>query len=155
MKSFIKKLNDEGKIKIIEPNTNVSKSYLDKSEKSLISAKTLLKIEHYDDAIALVYFSMYYASLALLYKCGIKSENHTGTIILLKELFDIDNTEILQAKKDRIDKQYYVDIKTTHKETIIRIAAAEEFNTLINDKIYKIKTIDIQSYHTKATTLLQ
>jgi len=50
---------------------------------------------------------MYYTSLALLFKCGIKSENHGGTILLLKRLFNIDIKIISQAKKDRIDSQYY------------------------------------------------
>ena len=75
-----------------------------KSEKSLISAKTLITIENFDDATALIYYSMYYSVLGLLFKCGIKSENHTGTIILLKEVLDINNEQLQNAKKKREDK---------------------------------------------------
>lgn len=139
MNTFIKKLVKEKKIKTTEPSDEVSESYLRKSEKSLLSAKTLLEIENYDDATALTYYSMYYSSLSLLYKCGIKSENHTGTIILLKELFNIDNTEIKKAKKERVDKQYYVDFAATKKDVEEGIRIAEEFNSTIKHKIDTLK----------------
>ena len=109
MNSFIKKLAAEGKIKLTEPSSEVAISYMSKAEKSLISAKTLSRIENYDDATALTYYSMYYSALAVLYNCGIKSENHTGTAILLKDIFGIENTNLKDAKKERVDKQYYVD----------------------------------------------
>ncbi len=155
MNSFIKTLEKEGKIKITEPSDDVAKSYLEKSEKSLLSAKTLIKIQNYDDAVALTYFSMYNAALALLYKCGIKSENHTATIILLKELFGLDNKSIQNAKKERVDKQYYVDFKATEKDVQQGITTAEEFNTIIRDKIAKLKKTEIKEYHEKAKKILQ
>jgi uncharacterized protein (UPF0332 family) len=120
----------------------------------LLSAKTLIKIQNYDDATALTYYSMYYSSLALLYKCGIKSENHTGTILLIRELFDIDSKMLEQAKKERVDKQYYVDFKATEKDVIQGIAIAEEFNSIIKQKIDTIKNAQIIEYHTKAKKIL-
>lgn len=155
MNSFIKTLKSEGKVKIVEPSDEVSESYLEKSEKSLISAKTLLKIENFDDAVALTYFSMYNAALALLYKCGVKSENHTATIIMLKEIFGIDNRDIMNAKKERIDKQYYIDFKATEKDVRTGIRMAEEFNTTIRDKIVKMKKTEIQNCHEKIKQLLK
>jgi uncharacterized protein (UPF0332 family) len=98
MNPFVKTLIKEEKITLVQPNNTISQAYIDKSLKSLISSKTLFKIEHYDDAFALSYYSIYYSLLALLFKCGIKSENHTGSIILLKELFNIDN-ELYKNKK--------------------------------------------------------
>lgn len=154
MNSFIKILQKDGKIKIVEPSDEVANSYIEKSQKSLLSAKTLLDIGNYDDAVALTYYSMYYSALALLYKCGIKSENHMGTIILLKEIFRIDNTEIANAKKERVDKQYYTDFKTTEKEVQIGIETAENFNTLLKDFLDKIKRAEIQRYNKKARQLL-
>lgn len=94
MSSFVKKLIQEGKLKLTEPSDDVAESYLRKSDKSLISSKTLLEIGNYEDAIALSYYSMYYASLAILYKCGFKSENHTGTMLILKELFHFDTKDL-------------------------------------------------------------
>ncbi len=155
MNSFIKTLNEEGKIKLVEPSDNISSSYIDKSEKSLISAKTLLKIGNYNDAVALTYFSMYNIYLALLYRCGIKSENHTGTILLLKELFSIDNTSLLTAKKERVDKQYYVDFNATHKDVLIGITAAEEFNILLREKLVKLNKSEIQTYCNNAKKILR
>ena len=153
--SFIKTLEVEGKIKLVEPSEDIASSYALKSQKSLLSAKTLIKIQNYDDATALTYYSMYYSALALLYKCGIKSENHTGTIILIKELFGIDSAVLTQAKKDRVDKQYYVDFKATEKDVIQGIAIAEEFNSIIKQKIDTIKNAQIIEYHTKAKKLLK
>lgn len=138
MNSFIKKLIKQEKIKIAVPSDNVCTSYLDKSEKSLLSSKTLLKIQNFDDATALTYYSMYYSVLALLYKIGIKSENHAGTLILLKELFNIDNKIISDAKKERVDKQYYVEFEATEKDVKEGIHIAEEFTSIIREKINKI-----------------
>ncbi len=53
-----------------------------------------IELGYSDWAISSAFYAMYHAVLALLYKCGIKSENHMGTIILLKEIFKIDNTEM-------------------------------------------------------------
>ena len=139
MSSFIRKLVKEEKIKISQPSEDVCKSYLLKSEKSLISSKTLLDIGNLDDTTALTYFSMYYSVLALLYKVGIKCENHAGTIILIKELFGIDNSEIQLAKKERVDKQYYVDFEATKEDVNQGIKIAEEFNAIIKQKIDTIK----------------
>jgi uncharacterized protein (UPF0332 family) len=155
MNIFIRTLNDEGKIKIVEPSDEIANSYIEKSDRSLISAKTLLKIGNYDDAVALTYFSMYNISLALLYKCGIKSENHTGTIILLKDLFEINNSSIIDAKKERVDKQYYVDFKSTDKDVLNGIKIAEEFNSILREKIVKLKKIEINNYFIKAKKLLK
>lgn len=139
MSSFIKKLVKEGKIKCSEASKDVSLSYLEKSDKSLLSSKTLITIGNFDDATALTYYSMYYSSLALLYFVGIKSENHAGTIILLKELFEIDNSSIQIAKKEHVDKQYYVDFKATKNEVEEGITIAEEFNAQIKEKIETLK----------------
>lgn len=150
MNLFINKLFKEGKIKIVEPSEEIAESYLEKSGKSLLSAKTLLKIENFDDAVALTYFSMYYSALALMFKCGIKSENHTGTIILLKEVFDIDNSDINYAKKERVDKQYYVDFAAKKQDVITGIRSAEEFNSIIKSFVDKMKRDDVLKYNNKA-----
>lgn len=145
MNSFIKKLVLEGSVKLTESSDTVCESYLLKSEKSLISSKTLLMIENYDDATALTYYAMYYSALALLFKVGIKSENHTGTIILLKEVLQTDNTQLKKAKKERIDKQYYVDFKATQQDVQEGIRIAEEFNSKIKQKIDTISQEQIKN----------
>ena len=67
---------------------------------------------------------MYNLLVALLFKMGIKCENHGGSILLLKLLFQEEElyTLISDAKKERIDKQYYV---TTGKDEITKEIAGE------------------------------
>lgn len=145
MKKFIKTLIKENKLSLVDPSEEISQVYLNKSLKSLISSKTLVKISNFDDAIALSYYSMYYSLLALLFRCGIKSENHTGSIILLEKLFGLDNKEIKKAKKERVDKQYYVDFKSEKEEVEEAIEIAENFNSKIIEKIDLIKTKEINN----------
>ena len=53
---------------------------------------------------------MYNILTALLFRTGIKCENHAASIILLKDLFNkFDLFKIISfAKEERIDKQYYI-----------------------------------------------
>lgn len=78
---------------------------------------------------------MYYSGIALLYRVGIKCENHTGTIFLLKDLFEIDNASIIKAKKERVDMQYYVDFNATDNDVKEGIVVAESFNSVIKEII--------------------
>src|SRR3989338_7630546 len=107
--NFLIKLNKKGIIDIVKPSDEISQSYIMKSESNLISAKILLSNERLEESVSLAYYSMYHLLNALLIKVGIKSENHTASIILLKLLFGIDNKDIYESKKERIDKQYYID----------------------------------------------
>jgi len=56
--------------------------------------------------------------LALLFKVGIKSENHTASILLLKELFGLDNSKILNAKKERMSFTEIEKIRNKFKKMI-------------------------------------
>ncbi|MBU1005418.1 MAG: HEPN domain-containing protein, partial [Nanoarchaeota archaeon] len=114
--SFLIKLNKEGKLQEVEPSDKIKDAYIQRSNESLSSAKTLLKVGNLKDAVALSYYSMYHCILAALFRIGIKCENHTASIILLKEVFGIDNSKIAKAKSERIDKQYYVDFTVNQEE---------------------------------------
>lgn len=92
---------------------------------------------------------MYYSLLALLFRVGIKSENHTASIILLKELFGLDNSEILKAKKERIDKQYYIDFKIAEGDIKQMIKTAELFNAELFDYIEKLGAESIEEIRDK------
>jgi hypothetical protein len=82
---------------------------------------------------------MYNLLLGLLFKVGIKCENHGGSILLLKLLFTENYLYklISEAKKERIDKQYYV---TTEKDEITK-ETAEELLRDTEDFILKIKVV--------------
>ena len=73
---FLEKLREEGKLKLVEPSEEVKQAYLRKSASYLDSAKLLLENEKLEEAVSMAYYSMYYSLLALLFKVGIKSENH-------------------------------------------------------------------------------
>lgn len=141
---FLKKLEKEGKLKLIRPSEEVKQAYLQKSESYLDSAKLLLKNRKLEEAVSMAYYSMYYSLLALLFKVGIKSENHTASIILLKELFGLDNSEMLKAKKERVDKQYYVDFKVTESDVKDLVRMAERFNARIFDFLEKMSSSEIE-----------
>ena len=148
--SFLTKLYKEKKLQFVEPNENVKTAYLQRSEESLSSAKALLKIGNLRDSVSLAYYSMYHCLLALLFRIGVKCENHAAAIILLAKVFGKDNRSISKAKNERVDKQYYVDFKITEKEAEDSIVIAEEFITDIRDFIEKLNHEDITLYQKKA-----
>ncbi|MCX6742072.1 MAG: HEPN domain-containing protein [Candidatus Pacearchaeota archaeon] len=147
--NFLSKLKKEGKFLLVEPNEEVKKAYLEKSESNLISAKILLENDRLEEAVSLVYYSMYHLLLALLFKVGVKSENHSISIILLKEIFGIENEEISNAKIERIDKQYYVNFHILKNQVEETIKTAEKFNEKIIDFISKMNNSDILKYREK------
>jgi len=151
--SFLIKLSKEGKLHAVEPSDEVKEAYLQRSNESLSSSKALLKIGNLKDAVALAYYSMYHCLLAAFFKIGIKCENHAASIILLKEVFNIDNSKISNAKSERIDKQYYVDFSVNLEEANSSINIAEEFITEMNDLIAKLTEEKIKEYHEKAVSL--
>ena len=152
--NFLAKLKREKKIQIVEQNEEVKKAYLQRSEEALRSARALLDIGNLRDSVALAYYSMYYSVLALLFRIGIKCENHTGTILLLKQVFDIDNKQIIAAKKERVDKQYYVDFNVTRNEVIEMIKIAEEFNSSLFNFIDSLNNQQISKYRERTTSIL-
>ena len=136
---FLNKLKNEEKLELIEASDNICNSYSEKSANCLKSAKLLLQNNLYENSIGMSYYAMYNLLLALLFKIGIKCENHGGSIIMLKLLFEEDELYklISDAKKERIDKQYYV---TTEKDEITK-DIAEELLKNAEDYILKIKVI--------------
>ena len=124
---FIEQLIKEEKIKIVELSKEISDSYNDKSRNSLKAAKVLLQQDLFAEAVSMAYYSMYRKATSLFYLTGIKCENHTATIMLLKELFKINNRELFIAKKERVDKQYYTTFTINKYQVIESIRIAEKF----------------------------
>lgn len=115
--NFLNKLKKEKKIEIVEESEQISKAYFLKSSNNLKSAKLLFQSNLYEDSVSVSYYSMYNSLLGLLFKCGIKSENHTASIMLLDYLFELKELSdiIFEAKKERIDKQYYINGEQDYK----------------------------------------
>src|SRR3989344_4034729 len=151
--NFLIRLAKEGKLQAVEPSEEIKQAYLQRSNESLSSAKALLKIGNLKDAVALAYYSMYHCLLAALFRIGIKCENHAASIILLNEVFGIDNTKISKAKRERVDKQYYVDFSVNKEEADNSIKTAEEFIAEMHDIIAKFNEEKIREYRKKAIKL--
>ena len=98
---------------------------------------------------------MYHLLTSLLFKVGIKSENHSASIILLKKVFGQDNKDILTAKTERVDKQYYVDFSITKEEVKEAIVKAEVFNGKMLDFISRLTSDDIKEYRKKFKEILE
>ena len=97
---------------------------------------------------------MYYSLLALLFRVGIKCENHSAAIILLKEVFNLNNEQISLAKKERVDKQYYVDFQITKEEVIEMVKIAENFNATLSHFIDSLGTSEVNSFRKNVSKLL-
>lgn len=136
---FLNKLKKEEKLELVEPSEEIQESYSQKSTDCLKSAKLLLQNNLFENSIGMSYYAMYNLLLALLFRVGIKCENHGASILLLKLLFGEDDLYklISNAKKERIDKQYYV---TTEKDKITKEVAEELFNNA-EDFVLKIKVV--------------
>lgn len=104
---FLNKLKKEEKLGLVEPSEDICDSYSEKSANCLKSAKLLLQNNLYENSIGQSYYAMYNQLLALLFRVGIKCENHGGSILLLKLLFGEDELYklISDAKKERTEKQ--------------------------------------------------
>ncbi len=153
--NFLSKIKDQGKLELVNPSEELKKSYIEKSESNLKSSKILYENNLLEESIALTYYSMYNLLIALLFKIGIKCENHTASIILLKKLFEINNSDIENAKKERIDKQYYTDFKIKQEGILKAIKNAEEFNNLLLDFVSKVSNSDIELFRTKFKELFK
>lgn len=92
---------------------------------------------------------MYHIVTALLFKTGIKCENHSASIILLKAIFDINNSDIRFAKKERVDKQYYTDFHIAKKEVDQMMYIADVFTREMFDFISRLSYTDIKNYREK------
>lgn len=103
----------------------------------------------------MTYYSMYYSALALLFKAGIKSENHSATIILLQDVFGLDGSDLQRVKRERVDKQYYIDFEVTREDAKKLIKTAEKFNTTLYDFIEKLTTGETNRYRQKLGEITQ
>lgn len=154
---FLSKLKKANKLTIVEPSEEICSSYLEKSSNCLISAKILFKNELYENSVSEAYYAMYNSLTALLFRTGIKCENHAGSIILLRKAFeraDLSNI-ISKAKKERIDKQYYVvsknDFEVTGKIADHMVKTTEDFLIQIKLFIGKMGSLDIVRFRENFT----
>ncbi|MBT4538889.1 HEPN domain-containing protein [Candidatus Woesearchaeota archaeon] len=158
MNNFINKLKSEDKIELVDPSVDICNSYLEKSSNCLKSAKLLLQNNLYENSIGMSYYAMYNLLLALLFRTGIKCENHSGSILLLKLLFgkNVLFKLISDAKRERIDKQYYI---TTEKDEISKeisdqlLDNAEDFSLKMRVVIKNLNNDSIEELRKKLRSI--
>ena len=152
--NFLKKLRANKTIQLVEPSEEMKSSYLIKAENCLKSAKILFQNQLYENSISEAYYCMYDSLLSLLFKIGIKSENHSASILIFDKLFENKSLVdvISWAKEERIDKQYYVEtqqtVKVTKDSCNEMMLKAEDFlikmkvlmNELSNEKIISARS---------------
>ena len=153
--SFLSDLKKEGKLRLVSPSEEISKSYLQKATNCLRSAKILLKNNLSENSIGMSYYAMYNTLTSLLFRIGIKCENHSGSIVLFKKLFRRKDlfSLISDAKEERIDKQYYVtsrkNIIFTKDEAKKLLKVAEDFSVDVKLILKRLKNEDIRDLRQK------
>ncbi len=152
--NFLKNLFRKKKLEEVESSQAIKDSYLEKSESNLISAKILLDSNRLEESVSLAYYSMYHMITALFFLVGIKCENHTASIMLFKDIFDLDNREISFAKSERVDKQYYTNFYIKREDVVETIAKAEDFRRFLFDFISSLNAERMSNYRNKFKVLL-
>ena len=145
-RSFLSKLKEEGKLELVEPSDEIMGSYLEKSANSLKASSILLESGLLEESVSMAYYAMYHSLLALMFKCGIKCENHSGNILLLRGIFrEVKLYKMISyAKEESVDKQYYVDFVITKKDVEDLASTAQEFITGIKVLIEGLMTEGIR-----------
>ncbi|MBS3141537.1 HEPN domain-containing protein [Candidatus Woesearchaeota archaeon] len=157
--SFLDKLKKEKNLELVEMSEDISKSYLIKSEKCSQVAKLAFNAGIYENAVSEAYYSIYNTVTALFYKCGIKCENHSAAVILVKHLFNLDDLHkiFFEFKKDRIDNQYYTPVinnePITKEKCEERLKTAQRFNVELRSYMEKITLEDISRIRENFKTL--
>ena len=158
--NFLKKLKRKGVIELVESSEEMKSSYLIKADNCLKSAKILFQSQLYENSTSEAYYCMYNSLLSLLFKIGIKSENHSASIILFDKLSENKGLVkiISWAKEERIDKQYYVEtqqiVKVTKESCNEMILKAEDFLVKIKLLISELSNEKINSARDSFTKLL-
>ncbi len=147
-------------IKITNPNDNLCDAYIKKSHNSLKSMNVNMKEGIYDWAVDAAYYSRYQAIYALLQKCGIDSEIHDCSILLIEFLFEnkLDLKiikEIQQSKKQRIDLIYYTNRLVPLEDIKENVNFAPNFVLVIEKLISTLDADQIEEIRRKLKKVLE
>ena len=142
---FLKKLYKQKKLQWVEQSDEICSSYMEKAKESLKAAQVLTENNLLENAVAMAYYAMYHCLTAALFKSGIKCENHTASIKILRLVFEKEklSKNIEEAKKERIDKQYYVsdEQEEISSESAVKLnEEAEDF--LLQMKVFLLPRED-------------
>ena len=141
-------------LEMVDPNENLSKVYIEKSERALNAAASLKNNKDWE--ISSSYYAMYFALYAILMKIGIKCENHTCTIefmnIFLLDYFDAkDVKQIRTSMALRVDAQYYADREISEEKYRKLINGAPSFLVKCKEVLFKIKDAEVDNIRKRMT----
>lgn len=142
---FYSKIHRQGHLRSVPPSMDMKRAYQRKSESYIISARILFENGRLEEAVSMIYYSMFYMVLALLFRTGIKCENHSAAIYLLEDLYGLDNDSIVRAKSERIDKQYYIDFSLSREDIYELMEVADDFNAYIMDYTERLKGREVEN----------
>jgi len=154
-RDFLRRLSRKEALQLIAPSQDIRDVYLKKSASRLESARHLLSIEKFEESTEMAYYSMYHSVMALFFACGIKCENHTAASWLLIDVFGIDNIALEAARKERLDKEYYVPAAPVSPDVEALIKTAETFNAVLLDKIERMTKEEIENYRARFRKMLK
>ena len=102
-------LENEKRLKKIEPNENLSKEHIEKAKHNLKAADYNIQGNFDDWAISQSYYAVYHSLLAILFKKGFESKNHECTISAVEFL--------IETKEIDLNIEYLSFIRTTEQMT--------------------------------------
>lgn len=137
-------------ILLTEPSPRSVKAYFQKARYYLGSAKLLLLHEHLEQTVCMIYYSMYFSTMALFAASGLQPKRHTTAIILLKDLFGIDNSPLIKARDERLEKQYVLDAFFSRKDIRNLLYDARRFHRELSDFCDTITDKDAMHYRRMA-----
>ncbi len=151
----IKKTQTTTRIIVREPSSITTESYLKKSHYYLGSARLLLLHDHMEQALCMIYYSMFFAAHSLLSSVGITTKRHSTLIFLVQELFGINNASLVYVRNERIEKQYTVDSRLTKREVRKLMFEARQFGKHIEEFIDTISVGDVAKYQKQAMKVFE
>ena len=131
-------------LKIVEPNDDLSKLFLNESKLSLKRAEKCFQEGDLLWTTVVLYYAEYYAIYSFLLKIGIKSENHSCSIAIVEYIIGNVNTIIKQRGK-RIDAQYYMRTGK-NKEVGIMLKEAKVFVGFYDNLISNLNQKEIEQF---------
>jgi uncharacterized protein (UPF0332 family) len=136
-------------LKIVQPNENLSKVYIQQAKSSLLKAEKDFKDNDLLWSTVAIYYSEYYALYSFLQRIGVKCENHACSILGVTLLLGEDKTKTINQHKDkRIDAQYYMKVDQEPKVKIM-LQEAKIFVSNFDEIVSNLSESEIKEYRKK------
>ena len=133
-------------LRIVEPNSRLSKSYLEQAKSSLLKAEKDFNAGDFLWATVTIYYAEYYALYSFLQKIGIKCENHACSMLVVTLLLGEDKTDVINRHKDkRIDAQYYMKVDQESK-IMLMLQEAKIFVSRFDELVSNLTESEIKEY---------